>query len=168
MKSSIKFQFFFFTPPHIWFPPLLLSMTGAEGLEKMASFGVSPNMTVYLMGKYHMGMTTASNVLFLWTSATNFMPIVWALISDSFLGQFYTIGFGSIICSLVNFFSFLLVAIYITCENERNKWSHIWKFSLLKNELDHHVSCTKISICTMYIQPLTNLLTKWLTTNNLL
>ncbi|KZV51141.1 hypothetical protein F511_06205 [Dorcoceras hygrometricum] len=73
---------------------------GADGLEKMATFGLSPNMTVYLMGKYHMGMATASNVLFLWSSATNFMPIVWAVVSDSFLGQFYTIGFGQIICFL--------------------------------------------------------------------
>ncbi|XP_073055373.1 protein NRT1/ PTR FAMILY 1.2-like [Primulina eburnea] len=73
---------------------------GAEGLEKMATFGLSPNMTLYLMGNYHMGMTTASNVLFLWSSATNFMPIIWAIIADSFLGQFYAIGFGTIICFL--------------------------------------------------------------------
>ncbi|XP_073055374.1 protein NRT1/ PTR FAMILY 1.2-like [Primulina eburnea] len=71
---------------------------GTEGLEKMATFGLSPNMTVYLMAQYHMGMTTASNVLFFWSSATNFMPIIWAIIADSFLGQFYAIGFGSIIC----------------------------------------------------------------------
>ncbi|XP_073300981.1 protein NRT1/ PTR FAMILY 1.2-like [Primulina huaijiensis] len=71
---------------------------GAEGLEKLATYGLTPNMTVYLMGKYHMGMTTASNVLFFWSSATNFMPIIWAIIADSFLGQFYAIGVGSIIC----------------------------------------------------------------------
>ncbi|XP_073134482.1 protein NRT1/ PTR FAMILY 1.2-like isoform X2 [Henckelia pumila] len=73
---------------------------GADGLEKIATYGLTPNMTVYLMGQYHMGMTTASNVLFLWSSATNFMQIIWAIISDSFLGQFYTIGLGTIICFL--------------------------------------------------------------------
>ncbi|XP_073148648.1 protein NRT1/ PTR FAMILY 1.2-like isoform X2 [Henckelia pumila] len=73
---------------------------GADGLEKMATFGVTPNMTIYLMAKYDMGMATVSNVMFLWSSAINFMPIIWAILSDSFLGQFYTIGFGSIICFL--------------------------------------------------------------------
>ncbi|XP_075522508.1 protein NRT1/ PTR FAMILY 1.2-like [Primulina tabacum] len=75
--------------------PLII---GADGLEKMATFGVTPNMTVYLIGKYRMGITDVSNLMFLWSSATNFMPIIWAIVSDSFLGQFYTIGFGSTIC----------------------------------------------------------------------
>ncbi|XP_073134677.1 protein NRT1/ PTR FAMILY 1.2-like [Henckelia pumila] len=75
-------------------------IVGAEALEKLATYGLTPNMTVYLMGQYHMRMTTASNVLFLWSSATNFMPIVWAIIADSLLGRFYAIGFGSIICFL--------------------------------------------------------------------
>ncbi|KZV51140.1 putative peptide transporter-like [Dorcoceras hygrometricum] len=70
---------------------------GTEGLEKMATFGLTPNMAVYLIGQYRTEMTTASNVLFLWSSATNFMPFVWAIMADSFLGQFYAIGFGSII-----------------------------------------------------------------------
>ncbi|KAL2543567.1 Protein NRT1/PTR FAMILY 1.2 [Forsythia ovata] len=43
-------------------------------------------------------MTTASNIMFFWSGATNFMPVLWAIISDSFLGRFRTIGFGSIIC----------------------------------------------------------------------
>ncbi|XP_073136393.1 protein NRT1/ PTR FAMILY 1.2-like [Henckelia pumila] len=73
---------------------------GTEGLEKMATFGLNPNMTVYMMGQYQMGMTTASNILFIWSSATNFMPIIWAIIADSFLGQFYAIGLGTIICFL--------------------------------------------------------------------
>ncbi|XP_073134234.1 protein NRT1/ PTR FAMILY 1.2-like [Henckelia pumila] len=73
---------------------------GAEGLEKMATYGLTPNMTIYLMGQYHMGITTASNVFYLWSSATNFMQIIWAIIADSFFGQFYTIGFGTIICFL--------------------------------------------------------------------
>ncbi|KAL3645916.1 hypothetical protein CASFOL_011096 [Castilleja foliolosa] len=71
---------------------------GNESLEKMATYGVSPNMTLYLMKEYHMGMSSASTVLFLWSSATNFMPLVGAVLADSFLGRFYTIGFGSTIC----------------------------------------------------------------------
>ncbi|KAI3454083.1 hypothetical protein Pfo_010746 [Paulownia fortunei] len=71
---------------------------GNEALEKMATFGLMPNMTLYLMKEYHVEMTTASNLLFLWSSATNFMPLLGAMVADSFLGRFYTIGFGSVIC----------------------------------------------------------------------
>ncbi|GFP81864.1 protein nrt1/ ptr family 1.2 [Phtheirospermum japonicum] len=60
---------------------------GNESLEKMATFGVSPNMTLYLMKEYHLGMRSASNVLFLWSSATNFMPLIGAMLADSFLGR---------------------------------------------------------------------------------
>ncbi|KAK6129684.1 hypothetical protein DH2020_036550 [Rehmannia glutinosa] len=71
---------------------------GNEALEKMATYGLAPNMTLYLMNEYHMKMTSASNLLFFWSSATNFMPLLGALLADSFLGRFYTIGFGSVIC----------------------------------------------------------------------
>ncbi|XP_057775927.1 protein NRT1/ PTR FAMILY 1.2-like isoform X2 [Salvia miltiorrhiza] len=71
---------------------------GNEALERMATFGLSPNMTLYLINEYHMQMTTAANVLFMWSAATNFMPIVGAVIADSYLGRFHTIGFGSIVC----------------------------------------------------------------------
>ncbi|GER55448.1 major facilitator superfamily protein [Striga asiatica] len=71
---------------------------GIEALEKMSIFGLSPNMTLYLMNEYHLEMTFVSNVLFLWSSATNFMTLVGALAADSFLGRFRTIGIGSIVC----------------------------------------------------------------------
>ncbi|KAK9273971.1 hypothetical protein L1049_018785 [Liquidambar formosana] len=66
-----------------------------EALEKVASYGLMPNMIVYLMGEYGMETTTGSNVLFFWSAATNFMPIVGAFVADSFAGRFRTIGFGS-------------------------------------------------------------------------
>lgn len=71
---------------------------GNEAFEKMATFGLSPNMTLYLMNEYHLEMTSVSNVLFMWSAATNFMPLFGAFIADSYLGRFLTIGCGSIIC----------------------------------------------------------------------
>ncbi|XP_070016803.1 protein NRT1/ PTR FAMILY 1.2-like isoform X2 [Nicotiana sylvestris] len=67
-----------------------------ESLEKVASYGLLPNMTFYLMKDYRMGVTTAQNLLFYWSSATNFLPLVGAFIADSYLGRFLVIGFGSI------------------------------------------------------------------------
>lgn len=69
-------------------------------LEKVASFGLTPNMTLYLMGQYHMEMTTASNILFYWSAATNFLPILGAIIADSYVGRFHMIGFGSVVSLL--------------------------------------------------------------------
>ncbi|KAL0323830.1 UNVERIFIED_CONTAM: protein NRT1/ PTR FAMILY 1.2 [Sesamum calycinum] len=54
------------------------------------------NMILYLVNEYHMEMATASNILFLWTAANNFMPVLGAAIADSYLGRFCTIGLGSI------------------------------------------------------------------------
>lgn len=67
-----------------------------EALERVATFGVLPNMTFYLMKEYRMGVTNAQNLLFYWSSATNFLPLIGAFIADSYLGRFLTIGFGSI------------------------------------------------------------------------
>ncbi|XP_051129853.1 protein NRT1/ PTR FAMILY 1.1-like [Andrographis paniculata] len=71
---------------------------GSEGVEKMATYGLMQNMALYLMSEYHMEMSSASTLLFLWSATSNFMPLLGAILADSFLGRFYTIGFGSIIC----------------------------------------------------------------------
>lgn len=77
--------------------------TGTDALDKMASQGLMANMILYLTEQYHMEMATASNVLFFWSSACSFTPVIGAIIADSYLGRFHTIGFGSLIYLLVIF-----------------------------------------------------------------
>ncbi|KAK2979545.1 hypothetical protein RJ640_013562 [Escallonia rubra] len=72
-----------------------------EAFEKVASFGLMPNMIIYLMSEYHLDMATGSNVLFLWSAATNFLPVLGAFLADSLLGRFKLIGFGSIVSLLL-------------------------------------------------------------------
>ncbi|KAL7140157.1 hypothetical protein ABFS83_09G103500 [Erythranthe nasuta] len=67
-----------------------------EAFEKVASYGLLPNMIFYLMKEYKMGVTKATNVIFYWSAATNFTPLVGAILADSFLGRFLTIALGSI------------------------------------------------------------------------
>ncbi|KAF9614586.1 hypothetical protein IFM89_019369 [Coptis chinensis] len=67
-----------------------------EAFEKVASYGLMPNMILYLMRGYHMDIATGTSVLSLWTAATNFLPIVGAFLSDSYLGRYRTIALGSI------------------------------------------------------------------------
>ncbi|XP_059643547.1 protein NRT1/ PTR FAMILY 1.2-like [Cornus florida] len=79
-----------------------------EAFEKVASYGLLPNMILYLMNEYNIGAVKGTNILFFWSAATNFMPIVGAFLSDSYLSRFLTIGFGSI-------FSFLgMVVLWLT------------------------------------------------------
>ncbi|KAJ0515174.1 putative proton-dependent oligopeptide transporter family, PTR2 family proton/oligopeptide symporter [Helianthus annuus] len=67
-----------------------------EAFEKVASYGLVPNMILYLMNDYKFGIAKGTNIIFLWSAATNFAPILGAFLSDSYLGRFLTIGFGSL------------------------------------------------------------------------
>lgn len=67
-----------------------------EAFEKVASYGLLPNMILYLIMDYGMGLPKSQNILFFWNAATNFMPLIGAFVSDAYLGRFLTIGLGSI------------------------------------------------------------------------
>ncbi|KAK6914868.1 Proton-dependent oligopeptide transporter family [Dillenia turbinata] len=67
-----------------------------DSFEKVASNGLLPNMILYLTRDYNMELARGTNIIFYWSAATNFMPLLGAFISDSFLGRFLTIIFGSI------------------------------------------------------------------------
>lgn len=71
-----------------------------ESFERVASYGLTPNMIVYLMKDYKMSLAKGQNLLFLWSAATNFLPLLGAFLADSYLGRFLTIGIGSIISLL--------------------------------------------------------------------
>ncbi|KAJ0834051.1 putative proton-dependent oligopeptide transporter family, PTR2 family proton/oligopeptide symporter [Helianthus annuus] len=66
-----------------------------EAFEKVASYGLVPNMILYLMSDYKISVAKGTNILFLWTAASNFAPVLGAFLSDSYLGRFLTIGLGS-------------------------------------------------------------------------
>ena len=66
-------------------------------------------MIVYLMTEYNLGLTKGNNILYLWAAASNFMPILGAFLSDSYLGRFLTIGLGSIVSVLVSLSSILFI-----------------------------------------------------------
>ncbi|RHN77703.1 putative proton-dependent oligopeptide transporter family, major facilitator superfamily [Medicago truncatula] len=60
----------------------------------MASFGILPNMILYLTRHYGMETPVATNVILLWSAATNFTPILGAFLADSYFGRYPTIVFG--------------------------------------------------------------------------
>ncbi|KAF9600572.1 hypothetical protein IFM89_010058 [Coptis chinensis] len=89
-----------------------------EAFEKVASYGMMPNMILYLMRGYHMVIATGTSVLSLWTAATNFLPIVGAFLSDSYLGRYRTIALGSIA-------SFLKETYCVTLKDKDGCYHHI-------------------------------------------
>ncbi|KAK0572507.1 hypothetical protein LWI29_032514 [Acer saccharum] len=67
-----------------------------EAFERVASFGLSPNMIFYLKTRYNMETTTATNLILFWNAATSMLPVVGAIVADSYVGRYPMIGFGSI------------------------------------------------------------------------
>jgi len=53
------------------------------------------------MSDYRLGLVKGQTVLFMWVAATNFMPLVGAFLSDSYLGRFLTIVIASLSSLLV-------------------------------------------------------------------
>uniref|UniRef100_A0A0A0LPT0 Uncharacterized protein n=1 Tax=Cucumis sativus TaxID=3659 RepID=A0A0A0LPT0_CUCSA len=80
-------------------------------LEKLASMGLSPSMILYLTEVYGMKSVQASSVIFLWTAATYFTPIICAFLADSYFGRFMMIVAGSIFSCLGMFVLWLTAMI---------------------------------------------------------
>ncbi|MCD7450860.1 hypothetical protein HAX54_008718 [Datura stramonium] len=67
-----------------------------ESFERVASYGLQMNMIIYLMTFYHMSAATGNSILGIWTALSNGLAIVGAIVSDSYLGRFRAVAFGSI------------------------------------------------------------------------
>ncbi|KAJ0581650.1 putative proton-dependent oligopeptide transporter family, MFS transporter superfamily [Helianthus annuus] len=67
-----------------------------EAFERVASYGLMPNMIFYLMDVYHMELATGTSILSIWSALSNGLSIFGAFISDSYFGRFRVIAFGSL------------------------------------------------------------------------
>lgn len=67
-----------------------------ESCERLASFGLQPNMIIYLSKFYHMDAAPASVLINLWSALSNGLAILGAFISDSYLGRFRAVAIGTI------------------------------------------------------------------------
>lgn len=59
-------------------------------------------MILYLVFEYHMDVVAGTTVLFLWNAIANFMPILGAFLSDSYLGRFRVIAMGTVVTLFVS------------------------------------------------------------------
>ncbi|TKY58251.1 NRT1/ PTR FAMILY 1.2 [Spatholobus suberectus] len=66
-----------------------------ECLEKVASYGIIPNMILYLRNDYGMPIAKGTNVIYTWSAVSNILSIFGAFLSDSYLGRFLVVCIGS-------------------------------------------------------------------------
>ncbi|GMI80604.1 nitrate transporter 1.12 [Hibiscus trionum] len=72
----------------------------SEAFQQVASVGLLPNMILYLTGEYGLGNAEAANLIFIWSAANQFTPIIGAFLADSYVGRYLMIVFGSIVSFL--------------------------------------------------------------------
>ncbi|KAI9196511.1 hypothetical protein LWI28_024520 [Acer negundo] len=68
-----------------------------EVFERMAFYGISSNLVLYLTNKLHQGTVTSSNNVTNWVGTIWVTPVLGAYIADAYLGRYWTF----IICSLI-------------------------------------------------------------------
>lgn len=73
-----------------------------ESCEKLASYGLLPNMIIYLTTFYHMEAASASVLIALWTALSNGLGLFGAFLSDSYLGRFRAVAIGTISSLIVS------------------------------------------------------------------
>ncbi|KAL2321932.1 hypothetical protein Fmac_026311 [Flemingia macrophylla] len=67
-----------------------------ESFEKLASMSLISNLTVYLLTNYNLNGIFAVNVVQIWSGSSNIFSIIGAFISDTYLGRYRTLLYGSI------------------------------------------------------------------------
>ncbi|KAK8954915.1 Peptide transporter PTR3-A [Platanthera zijinensis] len=68
-----------------------------EVFERMAYYGISSNLVLYLTNKLHQGTVIASNNVTNWAGTIWLTPLIGAYIADTYLGRYRTFIIGSII-----------------------------------------------------------------------
>ncbi|KAJ4968683.1 hypothetical protein NE237_015384 [Protea cynaroides] len=68
-----------------------------EVFERMAYYGISSNLVVYLTKKLHQGTVTSSNNVTNWTGTIWMTPVLGAYIADAHLGRYWTFVIASAI-----------------------------------------------------------------------
>ncbi|KAJ6758440.1 OLIGOPEPTIDE TRANSPORTER-RELATED [Salix koriyanagi] len=74
-----------------------------EAFERLANYGLFPNLILYLTREYRIDAAKGALILFLLSSATNFTPILGAFLADSYVGRYRMIGFGCMASLLVTY-----------------------------------------------------------------
>ncbi|KAL8505887.1 hypothetical protein ACS0TY_016927 [Phlomoides rotata] len=101
-----------------------------EAFEKIAGYGLMPNMILYLITSYNFSAASGTSTLFIWIAISNFMPILGAFFSDSYFGRFLVISFGTVTV-LSGLILLWLTAILKEARPEPGVKPHVGQYALL-------------------------------------
>lgn len=68
-----------------------------EVFERMAYYGISSNLVLYLTRKLHQGTVKSANNVTNWVGTIWITPILGAYVADAHLGRYWTFVFASLI-----------------------------------------------------------------------
>ncbi|KAF7804612.1 protein NRT1/ PTR FAMILY 5.2-like [Senna tora] len=72
-------------------------IVGYEVFERMAYYGISTNLVLYLTTKLHEGTVESSNNVTNWVGSVWMMPVTGAYIADAYFGRYWTFVSASVI-----------------------------------------------------------------------
>ncbi|KAK9067530.1 hypothetical protein SSX86_011641 [Deinandra increscens subsp. villosa] len=85
-------------------------MLGYEVCERMAYYGISTNLVLYLTRELHEGTVKSSNNVTNWVGTVWMTPLLGAYIADTYLGRYWT----SLISSLIYFSGMCLLTLVVS------------------------------------------------------
>ncbi|KAM0932272.1 putative proton-dependent oligopeptide transporter family, MFS transporter superfamily [Dioscorea sansibarensis] len=71
-----------------------------EVFERMAYYGISSNLFIYLTKRLHQGVVEAANNVTNWAGTVFLVPILGAYVADAHLGRYWTFVLGSVIYAM--------------------------------------------------------------------
>jgi dipeptide/tripeptide permease len=97
-------------------------------------------MIMYLTREYGMDAAQGAQLLLLFSSVTNFTPILGAVLADSYVGRYRMIGFGCMASLLVTIFLFpcslhytLKYIVFLMGFQKRGQKGHIYALATDKS-----------------------------------
>lgn len=78
-------------------PTLFLTRAVYEVFERMAYYGISTNLVLYLTKKLHQGTVKSANNVTNWVGTIWMTPILGAYVADAHLGRYFTFVIASAI-----------------------------------------------------------------------
>jgi hypothetical protein len=87
------------TDPEFFLLPIFFELLSSvyEVFERMAFYGISSNLVLYLTTKMHQGVVVSANNVTNWVGTIWMTPIVGAYVADAHLGRYRTFMAASVI-----------------------------------------------------------------------